>query len=414
MHPPTHARIAHRSRGACLAALIVTACRGDAAPVTYPPTPADECAEGAASACLQAAEDARDHPQIIELAARACALDPAHLCGRAAAITLDAHDRTYAAEKTAWERSLGLLVSGCTAHDADACVRASRSLFHKGRCQAVAPLLEDACATEHPASCRELARAAILGCSSDTDADLGLAGERLARSCAAGDREACFLGGYLALHPSSRDPEAARAAFTAGCAGEVRCESVWLHEHDPASRDVDVLAMVRSGAAIVVDHVGQGSPVPYSEVTLSVLGPFDFGRLSIGAFGVAGGAAFDVTPGRLSFHATADYRIQTRWGIGDLVLISWSGPDPARTAATCESAYECKEGYCSFERGVCVRASAADCERLPACRERGICGWAEGRCVATEEGCRASEACANRGACELVRSYCAHSDGSRE
>lgn len=400
-----------RSRGACLAALIVMACRGDAAPVTYPPTPADECAEGDASACLLAADDAMDHPQIIELAARACALDPAHACVRAAALTLDANDRTYADQKAARERSLLLLVSGCAAHDGDACVRASRSLFHGGRCQEVAPLLNDACAAEHPASCRELARAAILGCSSDADAELGLARERLARSCAAGDREACFLGGYLALRPDTRDPEAARAAFTAGCAGEARCESVWLDDGDTTGRDVDVLAMVRARGPIVVDHVGSGSPVPYSEVTLSVLGPFDFGRLSIGAFGVAGGAAFDVAPGRLSFHATADYRIQTQWGVGDLVLVSWSGPDPAQTAATCESDYDCKSGYCSFDGGVCVRASAADCARLPECGERGICGWSEGHCVATEAGCRASEACAKRGECTMVRSYCAQAAG---
>lgn len=398
------ARVVQRVRAGCWAALVVTACRVDPAPTVYPPSHSQKCADGDALSCLFAAEDTMDRPKVVELATRACKLDPGHACVRAAGLTLEAHDHTYAGEKAAHERSFALLEHGCAAHDAEACAGASRMLFREGRCQEVPALLAAACAAEHPASCRELGRAALLGCSDD--ADLGLARERLDASCAADDREACFLAGFLALRPQARDPELARAAFTAGCAGEARCESLWIRDEDPEHPRGEALAMVRSRWPNVVDHVGLGSPVPYSEVTLSVLGPFELGRVSIGGFGVAGGAAFDVGPGTLSFYPTADFRMQTEWGPGDLVLVHWEAPDPARSAATCEADYACKHGYCSFAGGTCVRASAADCARLPECGERGLCGWEQGRCVATPEGCRASKACASRGACEPESGYC--------
>jgi len=80
--------------------------------------------------------------------------------------------------------------------------------------------------------------------------------------------------------------------------------------------------------------------------------------------------------------------------------------DPENDPAKCALHYACRQRYCTAKDGVCLRVSAADCERSDDCREQGECGWAQGRGVATEAGRRASEPCKALGRCELGDGYC--------
>lgn len=389
-------------------ALIASACRVDVSldPARIPARGSAACEAGDASACLTAAADEFDRPRAAAFAVRACELDPQHACVRAADLVEDKAGSDWAAEREAEARAIELRMQGCRAGHAEACATAGKALLRAGRCDEVTPLVSAACDGGDVPTCRELVKAALLGCvGAPSVADA----KRLAeRGCAAGDRHSCFLTGYLALsgRAGPRDVEAARAAFAAGCAGQSNCDAAWMHDGAPEYGNISTLAMVRRrGGPVIVDIVGP-TPPPFSEVVLSVLGPFEFGRVSIGGFGVAGGAAFDVRDGALSFHATADFRIQTAWGPGDLVSIGWRAPDPENDAAKCASEYACRKGYCTAKDGVCLRASASDCERSDECRERGACGWADGRCVATEAGCRASEQCASLKMCALGDGYC--------
>jgi hypothetical protein len=369
------------------------------------------CEAGDAAACLRAADDELDRDRANAFAVRACTLDPKGSCARAADIVDDKGGADWKAERAAEARAIDLRMQGCRAGDPVACATAGKGLHRASRCDEVAALVDASCTAGDAASCRELVKASLLGCAGAPPIpDAKLLAEK---GCAAKDRHSCFLLGYLALsgRAGPRDIAAAEAAFAAGCAGVSNCAAAWMHDGAAKYGGISTLAMVRQrGGPVVVDIVGP-TPPPFAEVVLSALGPFELGRVSIGGLGVAGGAAYDIEGGRMSFHATADFRIQTPWGPGDLVSIRWRAPDPENDASKCASEYECRKGYCTAKDGTCIRASASDCERSDDCRERGACGWEQGRCIATEAGCRASEQCKSLKMCTLGDGYCTSAGG---
>lgn len=387
---------------------LVAACHMEisTSPGVIPARGAADCDAGDASACLRAADDELDRTRAIAYAVRACSLDAKQACARAAEIVDRKGGADWQAERAAEAQAIDLRITGCKAGHAEACATGGKHLLRANRCDEVAALVGPSCTAGDIASCRELTKAALLGCSgAPTVADAKVLADK---GCAANDRHSCFVSGYLALsgRAGPRDVAAAEAAFAAGCAGQSNCDAAWMHDGAPKYGDISTMAMVRRrGGPVVVDIVGP-TPPPYAEVVLSVLGPFELGRLSIGGFGVAGGAAYDIADGKMSFHATADFRIQTPWGPGDLVSIGWRAPDPKIDTSTCAADYGCRRGWCTGEQGTCVRASASDCEKSDDCRERGACGWAEGRCVATEVGCLASEQCKSLKMCTLGDGYC--------
>jgi hypothetical protein len=73
----------------------------------------------------------------------------------------------------------------------------------------------------------------------------------------------------------------------------------------------------------------------------------------------------------------------------------------------------CMEGTSPCDGGTCTPKSNLDCEVLTNCTSLGECGYVDGKCVLTDEGCSKSEVpCGLSGACHLVDGACAAtSDG---
>lgn len=59
------------------------------------------------------------------------------------------------------------------------------------------------------------------------------------------------------------------------------------------------------------------------------------------------------------------------------------------------------EGRCTEQEGECIIASADDCEQSMDCELMGWCGFRDGECVPSEEGCRGSQGCFSEGSCSL-------------
>jgi hypothetical protein len=69
---------------------------------------------------------------------------------------------------------------------------------------------------------------------------------------------------------------------------------------------------------------------------------------------------------------------------------------------------ECVDGAYPCDGGTCTPTSNIDCRVLTNCLELGECGYVEGKCVLTDEGCANSEIlCGLSGACHLVSGACA-------
>lgn len=69
---------------------------------------------------------------------------------------------------------------------------------------------------------------------------------------------------------------------------------------------------------------------------------------------------------------------------------------------------ECLEGPFPCDGGTCTPQSSVDCRVLTNCVELGECGYADGKCVLTDEGCSGSDIpCGLSGACHLVGGACA-------
>jgi hypothetical protein len=69
---------------------------------------------------------------------------------------------------------------------------------------------------------------------------------------------------------------------------------------------------------------------------------------------------------------------------------------------------KCVEGAFPCDGGTCAPTSDLDCEVLTNCTTLGECGYSDGKCVLTDEGCAASEIpCGLSGACHLVNGACA-------
>jgi hypothetical protein len=69
---------------------------------------------------------------------------------------------------------------------------------------------------------------------------------------------------------------------------------------------------------------------------------------------------------------------------------------------------ECVEGTSSCDGGVCTPGSNLDCAVSTNCASLGECGFSDGKCVLTDEGCSKSEIpCGLSGACHLVDGACA-------
>lgn len=95
--------------------------------------------------------------------------------------------------------------------------------------------------------------------------------------------------------------------------------------------------------------------------------------------------------------------------------ITLSGQDTVRRSCVIASDADCAQsgwcknlGDCIFIPGDSPRCgkampqlTAERCKRSPGCGVSGICGFEEGKCVHTDEGCRASNACKIGGACSL-------------
>ena len=65
-----------------------------------------------------------------------------------------------------------------------------------------------------------------------------------------------------------------------------------------------------------------------------------------------------------------------------------------------------QHGRCSADHGVCRVLTPADCARSKGCKEQGKCAPRDGKCVISDEGCRATEGCKHLGACSAVGSVC--------
>ena len=69
----------------------------------------------------------------------------------------------------------------------------------------------------------------------------------------------------------------------------------------------------------------------------------------------------------------------------------------------------CKHtGHCSAQGGYCVATSARDCASSEDCAVNGLCGFADGACAPTADGCAASQVCATAkayGKTCVVRGY---------
>lgn len=373
------------------------------------PTPSDRTlctTREDVAACVRVAADTREPADLAELALRSCELD-ASRCAEVAALVRKLGGRNPAEERAASETQLGLLARGCRGGHLDACAVAARALGRAGRADEIAERVQAPCDGGDLASCRELARASLIGAAGAPD--LAAARALLARGCAAKDTESCFLAGF-AIHSGRggpAEPGSALAVFKAGCAGATGCEERLVPPDKPAYGDQHALGLVLRRSGPVRVAVAGRMPPASVEVVLSAFGPWEIGPVSIGSIGVAGGAAFDVKDGGFAFHDTADFRLQTTWGAGDLVDLSWQAPKADRTQSACEADYAClSKGFCTLQGGVCLRAGDSDCARHKGCAESGDCGWAEGRCVATADGCRASARCGSYGACALRDGYC--------
>jgi hypothetical protein len=68
---------------------------------------------------------------------------------------------------------------------------------------------------------------------------------------------------------------------------------------------------------------------------------------------------------------------------------------------------ECTEGSYPCDGGVCTPRSDLDCRIMTNCVELGECGYVDGKCVLTDEGCSTSKIpCGLSGACHLGDGVC--------
>jgi hypothetical protein len=68
---------------------------------------------------------------------------------------------------------------------------------------------------------------------------------------------------------------------------------------------------------------------------------------------------------------------------------------------------QCAEGAFPCDGGVCTPTSNIDCEVLSNCVQLGECGYVDGKCVLTEDGCAKSEIpCGLAGLCHLGDGAC--------
>jgi hypothetical protein len=68
---------------------------------------------------------------------------------------------------------------------------------------------------------------------------------------------------------------------------------------------------------------------------------------------------------------------------------------------------QCAEGAFPCDAGVCTPGSSIDCEVLSNCVQLGECGYVDGKCVLTEDGCSKSEIpCGLSGLCHLGNGAC--------
>jgi len=73
----------------------------------------------------------------------------------------------------------------------------------------------------------------------------------------------------------------------------------------------------------------------------------------------------------------------------------------------------CIEGAYPCDGSVCTPTSDADCRVLSNCVQLGECGYVDGKCVLTDDGCSKSEIpCGLSGACHLVNGACAATSDS--
>jgi hypothetical protein len=83
-------------------------------------------------------------------------------------------------------------------------------------------------------------------------------------------------------------------------------------------------------------------------------------------------------------------------------FIASCGAQSARGTWDATTGLVCTEAPEPCEGGICTPASAVDCRLEPNCEQAGACGYSNGQCVDTEDGCAHSQlACGLRGECHL-------------
>jgi len=83
-------------------------------------------------------------------------------------------------------------------------------------------------------------------------------------------------------------------------------------------------------------------------------------------------------------------------------FIASCGTQSARGTWDINAGIVCTETPEPCEGGVCTPASDLDCRLEPNCEQAGACGYSNGQCIFTEDGCAHSQlACGLRGECHL-------------
>jgi hypothetical protein len=83
-------------------------------------------------------------------------------------------------------------------------------------------------------------------------------------------------------------------------------------------------------------------------------------------------------------------------------FVATCGSESAHGIWSATNGLQCIDGGYPCEAGACTPTSSADCAVLTNCVQLGECGYLEGKCVLTEEGCSHSEiSCGLSGACHL-------------
>jgi len=265
-------------------------------------------------------------------------------------------------------------------------------------------------------ACRELSLALADGVDGATDD--ARAHALMTAACGGGADQACTFVAYYQYAGIGVPPDQAAALerFKQSCENKDgdACSAAQVLREDTPTGTVRVLARLLDGeshefslrAAAVQPH-----PLPPTGVRVEALSFISMsGRVSIsgGHMTAVKGRLIEATPTRMVLAEQRSQNIlRIGYTTGDLMLLRWAAPNASLEDDDCGPTEDCRErGMCGAAEGYCA-TTAAGCRQASICRSRGACQLVGGRCtVGSTDDCRQSSGCRNGGRCRAEHGWC--------